>query len=71
VFVSRFVQTHVRVYLDNQAIQVELWEHPRPCRQRLRVAERLALAGRLPSEPDIDTPPRVRTRISLQLSRAG
>ncbi|HEY9378865.1 MAG TPA: metallophosphoesterase, partial [Jiangellaceae bacterium] len=43
VFVSRFVQTHVRVYWAGGAIQVELWEHPRPARQRLRVVERLAV----------------------------
>ena len=30
VFVSRFVQTHVCVYWAGGAIQVELWEHPRP-----------------------------------------
>jgi UDP-2,3-diacylglucosamine pyrophosphatase LpxH len=65
VFVSRFVQTHVRVYWDEGAIQVELWEHPRPARQRLRVAERLVLAGRLPAQPDDDAAPRVRGRTAL------
>jgi UDP-2,3-diacylglucosamine pyrophosphatase LpxH len=65
VFVSRFVQTHVRVYLAGGAIQVELWEHPRPCAQRLRVAERLAVAGRLPAEPDASASPRVRAQASV------
>jgi UDP-2,3-diacylglucosamine pyrophosphatase LpxH len=68
VFVSRFVQTHVRVYWDDRALQVELWEHPRPSSQRLRVAERLAAAGRLPAEPDVDAAPRVRERASIDRS---
>jgi hypothetical protein len=66
VFVSRFIQTHVRVYRDNQTTQVELWEHPRPVTQRLRVAERLAVAGRLPAEPDPHESPRVRARTSIE-----
>jgi hypothetical protein len=64
VFVSRFVQTHVRVYRADDATQVELWEHPRPAPQRLRVAERLAVLGRLPAESD-DTSPRVRGRTAV------
>jgi hypothetical protein len=52
VYVSRFVQTHVRVYRDDQTTHVELWEHPRPVTQRLRAAERVAVAGRLLAEPD-------------------
>jgi hypothetical protein len=66
VFVSRFVQTHVRVYRDNQTTQVELWEHPRPVQQRLRFAERLAVAGRLPAEPASRASPRVRARTSVE-----
>lgn len=66
VFVSRFVQTHVRVYRDNQTTQVELCEHPRPVTQRLRAAERLAVAGRLPTEPDAHASPRVRARTSIE-----
>ena len=66
VFVSRFVQTHVRVYCDNGALQVELWEHPRRSPRRLRVAERIAIAGRLPAEPDSHAAPRVRARTSLE-----
>jgi hypothetical protein len=66
VFVSRFVQTHVRVYRDNGAIQVELWEHPRASPRRLRVAERIAVAGRLPAEPDRDASPRVRARACVK-----
>jgi UDP-2,3-diacylglucosamine pyrophosphatase LpxH len=66
VFVSRFVQTHVRVYRDDGTVQVELWEHPRRVTQRLRVAERLALAGRVPAEPDVAASPRIRTRTSFR-----
>jgi UDP-2,3-diacylglucosamine pyrophosphatase LpxH len=65
VFVARFVQTHVRVYLDDEAVQVELWEHPRPAPRRLRVVERLAVAGRLLVQPDSDAKPRVRERTSV------
>jgi UDP-2,3-diacylglucosamine pyrophosphatase LpxH len=65
VFVSRFVQTHVRVYRGDGAIQVELWEDPRPARQRMRVVERLALAGRAPAEPADDVPPGVLARTSI------
>jgi hypothetical protein len=65
VFVSRFVQTHVRVYRGDGAIQVELWEDPRPARQRMRVVERLALAGRAPAKPARDEEPHVRARTSI------
>jgi UDP-2,3-diacylglucosamine pyrophosphatase LpxH len=65
VFVSRFVQTHVRVYRDDRAIQVELWEHPRPSPRQLRVVERLAVVGRLPAEPEHRAPGRVRERTSI------
>jgi hypothetical protein len=51
VFISRFVQTHVRVHRAPAGLEVGLWEHPRPARQRLLLAERLAVLGRLPSEP--------------------
>jgi hypothetical protein len=66
VFVSRFVQTHVRVYRDNQTTQVELWERERPVTQRLRAAERLAVAGRLALEPDAGASPRVRARTTVE-----
>ena len=68
VFVSRFVQTHVRVYRDDGAIQVELWEHPRPSPRQLRVMERLAVVSRLPTEPEHRAPPSVRQRVSIKRS---
>jgi UDP-2,3-diacylglucosamine pyrophosphatase LpxH len=62
VFVSRYVLTHVRVYRGAEGIEAELWEHPRPYRQKLLAVERLAVAGRLRAEPDDHARPRVRAR---------
>ena len=57
VFTSRFVQTHVRVFLGGSRLRVELWEHPKPAPRHLRPAERLAIAGREPEQPDHGTAP--------------
>lgn len=65
VFAWRFEQTHVRVSRAAAGLAVELWEHPRPSPQALRLAERLAVAGRLPAEPPPDASPRVRARVTL------
>jgi UDP-2,3-diacylglucosamine pyrophosphatase LpxH len=65
VYVGRFVQTHVRVHRAQEGIEVELWEHPRPSPQQLRLAERLAIAGRLPEEVGEDRSPRIRARATL------
>lgn len=65
VFVSRFVQTHVRVSLRDEAVAVELWEAPRPSAQNLLMVERAAIFGREPSDPPRGTPPRVRAEASL------
>ena len=62
VYVPEFVQTHTRVYLEGSEVRVELWEQPKPAPRRLRVAERLAVLGRLPSQPAADAKPRVRAR---------
>jgi len=62
VFVSRFVQTHVRVYRSPTGLEVELWEHPRPALQRLLFAERLAILGRRPKEPGNAEAPRIQAR---------
>jgi hypothetical protein len=59
VFVSRFVLTHVRVYRTAEGTRVELWEQPRPAAQEFRIAERLAVLGRLPPEPPADAPAKV------------
>ncbi|HVU22696.1 MAG TPA: hypothetical protein VHE13_01140, partial [Opitutus sp.] len=59
VFFSRFVLTHVRVYRAGDGTRVELWERSRPARQEFRIAERLAVLGRLPREPEADAPAKV------------
>ncbi|MEW6636971.1 MAG: metallophosphoesterase [Actinomycetota bacterium] len=51
VFVSKFVLTHVRIYLREGALRVELWEQPKPAGQRLSRIERLLSVGRRPPNP--------------------
>jgi UDP-2,3-diacylglucosamine pyrophosphatase LpxH len=65
VFASRFVQTHVRVYKKDDAIELELWEHPRLASTTLRVAERLAIAGRVPNQPKEGTSPRIVASVAV------
>ena len=59
VYVSEFVHTHARVYLEGGEIRAELWERPRPAPRRLRAAEQLAVLGRLPARPAANAKPRV------------
>jgi UDP-2,3-diacylglucosamine pyrophosphatase LpxH len=59
VFVSRFVLTHARVSAEDGALRVELWEQPKPARQRLGRIERLLSYGRRPPQPAPDAAPRV------------
>jgi hypothetical protein len=66
VFFNRFVQTHVRVYLKAESIMVELFEHPRPSPQAMRLIERLATAGRAPPEPPAGSAPKVRAAAILE-----
>ena len=65
VFVSRFVLTHARVYLDDSGLRAELWEHPKPAPERLRATERLALLGRLPAQPAAHSEPRISASANL------
>ena len=65
VFVPKFVQTHARVFLSDSVLRVELWDHPKPASQRLRTTERLALLGRLPTQPAADSKPRISASASL------
>lgn len=69
VFVPGFLQTHARVYLGDDGVQVELWEHPKPAFQRLRPTERLAILGRTPPEPAAGTKPRASARETLGSGR--
>jgi UDP-2,3-diacylglucosamine pyrophosphatase LpxH len=60
VFVSRFVLTHVRVSAQDGVLHVELWEQPKPARQRLSRIERLISWGRRPQGQPPGAKPRVR-----------
>jgi hypothetical protein len=61
VFVSKFVLTHVRVFVQERVLRVELWEQPKPARQRLSRIERLLSWGRRSQGPSPAEKPRVRT----------
>lgn len=69
VYVSEFVQTHVRIFLEGDRVHAELWEHPKPASRHLRVAERLAILGRLPALPAVEEKPRVSARAELPAVR--
>jgi hypothetical protein len=59
VFVSKFVLTHVRVFAQDAHLRAELWEQPKPARQRLTRIERLLSWGRRPPQPPPEAKPRV------------
>ncbi len=59
VFVSKFVLTHVRVFVQDDALRVELWEQPKPAHQRLTRLERLLSWGRRPPQPPPGAKPRI------------
>ncbi|MDQ3737131.1 MAG: metallophosphoesterase [Actinomycetota bacterium] len=65
VFFSRFVLTHVRVFVQEGALRVELWEQPKPARQRLTRIERLLSLGRRPQGPLPDSKPRVQASATV------
>lgn len=65
VFISKFVLTHARVYLEGSSLRVELWEHPKPAEQRLTRTERLFSWGRRPHQPLAGSKPRVRSAVAL------
>ncbi len=65
VFVSRFVLTHVRVFVQGSSLRVELWEHPKPAEQRLTRIERLLSWNRRPPQPPAGSKPRVRATAVL------
>ena len=60
VFVSKFVLTHVRVFVQGSSLRVKLWEHPKPAEQRLTRIERLLSWNRRPLQPPVGSKPRLR-----------
>jgi hypothetical protein len=58
VFVSRFVLTHVRIFVRDGRLRAELWEQPKPAHQHLSRIERLLAWGLVPSQPPPDAKPR-------------
>ncbi|HEY6579879.1 MAG TPA: metallophosphoesterase [Rubrobacter sp.] len=65
VFVSKFVLTHVRVFAEGEDLRVELWEQPKPARQRLTRLESLLSWGRRPIQPPPDSKPRISASANL------
>ena len=65
VFVSKFVLTHVRVFVQDGVLRAELWEQPKRARQRLSRIERLLSWGRRPQEPTRNTKSRVLASASV------
>ncbi len=65
VFVSKFVLTHVRVFVQGSSLRVELWEHPKPAEQRLTRIERLLSWNRRPPQPPVGSKPYVRAAATL------
>lgn len=65
VFVSKFVLTHVRVFVDDDALRVELWEQPKPASQSLTRLERLLSSGRRPHQPSSDSKPRLQASTAV------
>ncbi len=65
VFVSTFVLTHVRVFVRDGGLCVELWERPKPARQSLTRIERLLSYGRRPPQLPEGAEPRLLASATL------
>jgi hypothetical protein len=65
VFVSKFVLTHVRLFVQGAQLHVELWEQPKPAQQRLSRIERLLSWRRRPPQPPPGSKPRVRASATV------
>ena len=65
IFVSKFVLTHVRVFVEGEGLRVELWERPKPALQNLTRIERLLSWGRRPPQPPPDAKPRLMASATL------
>lgn len=63
--VSEFVLTHVRVFVQDSSLRVELWEHPKPAEQHLTRTERLLSWNRRPPQPPAGSKPRLRASSTL------
>ncbi len=69
VFISTFVLTHVRIYVSDATLNVELWDCPKPATTPLSRVERLALLHRLPPQPPAGAEPAI--LFSAQLTPHG
>ena len=65
VFISKFVLTHVRVFVEGEDLRVELREQPKPAHQNLTRLERLLSQGRRPPQPRLDSKPHVMDSATL------
>ena len=65
VFVSKFVLTYVRVFVQDAKLRVELWEQPKPASQSLTRLERLLSWGRRPPQPPAGSKPHMRASATL------
>jgi len=65
VFVSKFVLTHVRAFVQEDVLRVELWDQPKPAKQTLTRIERLLSWGRRPRGPLPDSKRRVRASATV------
>ncbi len=65
VFVSKFVLTHVRVFVQEGVLNTELWEQPKPAQQRLSRIERLLSWRQRPQGPPPGSKPHPRASATL------
>lgn len=65
VFVSKFVLTHVRIFVRDCDLRVELWEKPKPAHQSLTRLERVLSYGRRPPQPPEGAKPRLLASATL------
>jgi UDP-2,3-diacylglucosamine pyrophosphatase LpxH len=65
VFVSKFVLTHVRVFVQEGVLRAELWEQPKPARQQLSRIERLLSGRRRPQGPPARSKPHARASATV------
>ena len=65
IFLSRFVLTHVRVFVRDGALRVELWESPKPAVQSLTRTERFLSRGQRGAVKDVDSGGHVRASATL------